>query len=68
MSVATGQAHAAILDAEHRPITAGGFVKSGSIVFQDIATKAGLAIWTHKMGSPLKPVILDGICSGVALL
>ena len=38
----TGGAHAAVLDSEHRPITAGGFVKSGPIVFKDIAAKAGL--------------------------
>ncbi|NYF51789.1 hypothetical protein [Tunturiibacter gelidoferens] len=38
----TGAAHSAVLDAERRPITAGGFVKTGSIVFQDIAVKAGL--------------------------
>ncbi len=68
MSVATGEAHAAILDEQHRPITAGGFVKSGPIVFQDIAAQAGLTVWTHKMGSPAKSVILDGIGSGVALL
>jgi hypothetical protein len=57
-----------VLDAQHRAITAGGFVKTGSIVFEDIAAKAGLTSWTHKMGSPNKPVILDTIGSGVALL
>ncbi len=67
-SVATGTTHAAVLDAQHRPITAGGFVKSGPIVFEDIAKKAGLTVWTHTMGSPAKPVILDAIGSGVALL
>jgi enediyne biosynthesis protein E4 len=67
-SVATGVAHAAVFDAQHRPITAGGFVSSGPIVFEDIAGKAGLTIWTHKMGSPAKPAILDSIGSGVALL
>ena len=29
--VNTGGAHAPVLDAEHRPITAGGFVKSGPV-------------------------------------
>ena len=66
--VNTGGAHPPVLDAQHRPITAGGFVKEGPIVFQDIATKAGLSTWTHHMGSPLKPYILDSIGSGVALL
>ena len=29
-------------DSQHRPITAGGFVKTGPIVFQDVAAAAGL--------------------------
>jgi hypothetical protein len=65
---ATGGVHAAVLDAEHRPITAGGFVKSGPIVFEDIAAKAGLTSWTHHMGTPEKAFILESIGSGVALL
>ena len=40
--VSTGSAHAAVLDSEKRPITAGGFVDSGPIIFQDISEKAGL--------------------------
>jgi hypothetical protein len=65
---ATGGVYAAVLDAEHRPITAGGFVKSGPIVFQDIAAKAGLTSWTHKMGTSAKSLIVETIGSGVALL
>ena len=64
----TGGVHAAVLDAEHRPITAGGFVKSGPIVFEDITAKAGLTSWTHRMGTPAKQFILETIGSGVALL
>lgn len=64
----TGGAHAAVLDAEQRPITAGGFVSTGPIVFQDIAQKAGLTTWTHKMGTPQKSLILETVGSGVALL
>src|SRR5882724_533162 len=64
----TGGAHAAVLDAEHRPITAGGFVKSGPIIFKDVATQSGLARWTHRMGTPSKDLILETIGSGVALL
>ena len=41
-AVSTGGAHAAVLDTEKRPITAGGFVESGPIVFQEVAEKAGL--------------------------
>jgi hypothetical protein len=65
---ATGRALPPMLDAEHRPITAGGFVKSGPIVFQDISEKSGLASWHHRMGNVQKEFILDAIGSGVALL
>jgi enediyne biosynthesis protein E4 len=65
---ATGGVFAPVLDAEKRPITAGGFVKSGPIVFRDISEQAGLTTWQHKMGTPLKPYILETIGSGVALL
>ncbi len=64
----TGGAHPAILDAEKRPITAGGFVKTGPIVFEDIAAKAGLATWHHTMGAPDKNFILDTVGSGVGLI
>ena len=46
--------HALQLDAEHRPITEGGFVKTGPVVFEDISERAGLTKWTHKMGTPAK--------------
>lgn len=65
---ATGAARPPTLDDQHRPITAGGFVKSGPVIFRDIAAKAGLAAWTHKMGTPEKTLILESIGSGVALL
>jgi enediyne biosynthesis protein E4 len=64
----TGSARAAVLDSEKRPITAGGFVKIGPIIFQDIAAKAGLTTWRHTMGGPEKKYILDTVGSGVALL
>ena len=66
--VNTGGTHAPVLDSEKRPITAGGFVKTGPIIFQDIAAKAGLATWHHTMGSPHKQFILEATGSGVALL
>jgi len=59
--------HAVQLDAEHRVITAGGFVKSGPIVFQDISEKSGLAKWTHHMGTPAKNYIIETKGSGVCL-
>jgi hypothetical protein len=64
----TGEAHAAVLDSEHRPITAGGFVKTGPILYQDIAQEAGLASWTHTMGTPAKDYIIETNGSGVGLI
>src|SRR5580693_9555330 len=66
--VNTGEAHAAVLDSQHRPITAGGFVKTGPIVFQDIAQKAGLNTWKHTMGTPEKHYIIETNGSGVGLI
>ncbi len=65
---ASGGTFAPILDSEKRPITAGGFVKQGPIVFQDISKQAGLMNWHHTMGTPDKPYIIETIGSGVALL
>ena len=64
----TGGSFAPVLDAEKRPITAGGFVDSGPVVFMDVTEKAGLAKWRHKMGTPKKLYILEPDGSGVALL
>jgi hypothetical protein len=50
--------HAASFDSQHRPITAGGFVKTGPIVFQDIAAAAGLTHWHHQAGTSAKRLIL----------
>ena len=66
--VNTGAPHPAVLDAQRRPITAGGFVKSGPIIFQDIAESSGLAKWHHTMGTPEKAVILETVGSGVGLI
>ena len=58
----------AVFDNQHRPITAGGFVKTGPIVFQDIAKQAGLTTWHHKAGTPEKKLILEAKGPGVCLL
>ena len=55
-------------DAEHRPITAGGFVKSGPIIFEDVAKAAGLTSWHHTAGTPAKKLILEAKGPGVCLL
>ena len=67
-SVSTGGSHAAVLDAEKRPITAGGFVDAGPVILRDIAAKAGLTSWRHVMGPAKKKFILETVGSGVALL
>ena len=66
--VNTGGAHAAVLDKQHRPITAGGFVKDGPVLFEDIASKAGLTTWKHVMGTPEKKFIIEDNGSGVGLI
>ena len=66
--VKTGPAHAAVYDQQLRPITAGGFVKNGPVIFKDIAKQAGLTSWRHVMGTPDKRFIIETIGSGVGLL
>jgi hypothetical protein len=66
--VNTGGEHQAVLDQEHRPITAGGYVKDGPVLFEDIAKQAGLTMWKHTMGTPEKKFIIEANGSGVCLL
>lgn len=49
--VKTGTPRSPVLDSEHRPITAGGFVKTGQVIFEDISEGSGLAKWCHTMGN-----------------
>jgi enediyne biosynthesis protein E4 len=65
---ATGGTFAPVLDSEKRPITAGGFVKTGPIIYQDVSKAAGLTVWQHRMGNPQKNFIIETTGSGVALL
>jgi len=66
--MAAGAAQKAQFDEQHRPITAGGFVKSGPIVFEDVARQAGLTTWRNVTGTPEKRVIIEAKGSGVCLL
>jgi hypothetical protein len=66
--MATGAAAQAVYDAQRRPITAGGFVKTGPVVFMDVAKQAGLTTWHHTAGTPEKRFILEAKGPGVALL
>jgi len=67
-SMATGTAHAASYDAQHRPITAGGFVKSGPVVFENVAAQAGLSRWRNVTGTASKRLIIEAKGSGVCLI
>lgn len=64
----TGVAAKAVYDEQHRPITAGGFVKTGPVVFRDISKESGLASWSHTMGRADKQFIIDADGSGVGLI
>ena len=64
----TGGVYAPVHDAEHRPITAGGFVETGPVVFQDVSREAGLTHWQYRGGTPAKDLIAESLGSGVALL
>ena len=59
---------APVYDAERRPITAGGFVDSGPVVFEDVTKAAGLSTWRHVMGTAQKKYILETDGSGVGLI
>ena len=68
MGVSTGPPHAAVKDAQSRPITAGGFVDGAPIVFVDITEHSGLDKFRHRSGTPEKATLLETPGSGVALL
>ena len=66
--MATGGVFKTVYDSANRPITAGGTVKTGPVVFMDVAKQAGLTSWHHTAGTPEKRFILDAKGAGVALL
>ncbi len=66
--VNTGAPHEATYDAEHRPITAGGFVKDGPTIFMDASQASGLAKWHNTTGTPEKTYIIETVGAGVGLL
>ena len=59
---------APVYDAEKRPITAGGFVDKGPVIFEDDTKASGLATWRHVMGTAQKRYILETDGSGVGLI
>ena len=50
---------APVYDAQKHPITAGGFVDKGIVVFDDATKAAGLSTWRHVMGTQKKRYILE---------
>jgi hypothetical protein len=66
--VSTGAPHAAVKDAQSRPVTAGGFVDGAPVVFIDITKKSGLDKFHHGSGNPEKKTIIETLGSGLALL
>jgi len=66
--IAGGVGAAPVYDELKRPITAGGFVDTGAVVFQDVTKQAGLSGWVHKMGVPEKKFIVETNGSGVCLI
>jgi enediyne biosynthesis protein E4 len=66
--IAAGVLAAPVYDAQRRPITAGGFVDKGPVIFEDITKQAGLSGWRHKMGVPEKKFIVETNGSGVCLI
>src|SRR5512146_1018644 len=66
--IASGVISAPVYDEQKRPITAGGFVDKGPVVFENITKQAGLSGWIHKMGVPEKKFIVEANGSGVCLI
>lgn len=64
----TGGAFAPVHDAKNRPITAGGFVSKGTVVFKDVTRESGLDSWRYSSGTPEKKYIVESLGGGVALL
>ncbi len=66
--MSTAGVFAPVHDAENRPITAGGFVSEGPVVFEDVSRQAGLTAWRYVGGTPAKEYIVESLGGGVALL
>jgi enediyne biosynthesis protein E4 len=66
--VASAGVFAPVYDEHGLPITAGGLVEKGTVVFKDVTQAAGLSGWRHEMGTPQKKYILETDGSGVGLI
>lgn len=63
----TAGAFPPVLDADKRPITLGGTVRTGPVPYADVTVAAGLSVWKHVSGQDEKRYILEVVGSGVAL-
>ena len=68
MRVLLRPTHPPVFDAQHRPITAGGFVPGAPVIFEDVSHKSGIDKFQHRSGTPAKSTIIEVPGSGVALL
>jgi len=66
--IASGAATKPVYDEQMRPITAGGFVDKGPVIYADASKASGLSSWRHVMGTPQKKYILETDGSGVGLI
>jgi hypothetical protein len=66
--ISSAGSFAPVYDSSHRPITAGGLVDSGPVVFEDASKSSRLASWQHVMGTKQKKYILETDGSGVGLI
>src|ERR1035441_2697497 len=60
--MATGGVFQPVYDSAKRPITAGGTVKTGPVVFMNTAEQAGLTNWHHTAGTPPVAIPPDPPC------
>ncbi|HEX3661686.1 MAG TPA: CRTAC1 family protein [Acidobacteriaceae bacterium] len=66
--MSTGGIFAPVHDDQNRPITAGGFVSEGPVVFRDVSREAGLTAWHYSGGTRDKAYIVESLGGGGALL
>lgn len=66
--VMTGGEYAPVYDANHRAITAGGFVDGAPVVYEDYTRQSGLTAFEHRSGTPEKATIIEVDGSGVGLI
>jgi hypothetical protein len=64
----TAGVYAPVHDSENRPITAGGMVEKGPVVFEDISRSSGLATWKYIGGTAAKALIVESLGGGAGLL